>query len=260
MPSYQVKQSSTAYPLVFLLVQSSDHITGLTGATPTVTISKAGGAFAAPSGAVAEIGSGWYKVAGNATDTATLGPLALHATATSGDPCDALYEVVAHDVQDALRLGLSSLPSASPAASGGLPTVGTGAGQVNPDGSGSVPVAFGTTLPASPAANTVGEALKFADTRLDAAVSTRSTFAGGAVASVTAGVTLAAAGLDSITVETGLNGRQALAEILAACAGVLSGAGTGTITIKNPAGATTRITATTDSSGNRSAIALNPPA
>lgn len=97
---YDILQSSTQSALLFLLVQSSDHITGLTGASPTVTLSKNGAAFGSPSGAVTEIGSGWYKVAGNATDTATLGPLALHATAASADPCDLLVaNIVAYNPQ-----------------------------------------------------------------------------------------------------------------------------------------------------------------
>ncbi len=120
---------------------------------------------------------------------------------------------------------------------------------------------------------------------MDAAVSSRSTYAGGAVAavlgdvggrvvgsvgSVTAGVTvaangdkagytLAAAGLDAIPVEAGVNVRQALSPILAAAAGVLTGAGSGTIVIKGGNVATTRITATTDASGNRSAVVLTLP-
>lgn len=62
-------------------------------------------------------------------------------------------------------------------------------------------------------------------------------------------------------VETGINARQALALILAAEAAQLSGAGTGTITIK-AAGtpATTRIVASTDTIGNRTALTLTPPA
>ena len=115
-------QSSTQEAIVFLLIQSSDHITGLTGASPTVTISKNGGSFSSPSGAVTEIANGWYKIAGNATDTNTLGPLIVHATATSADPFDDVYEVVAFNHQAATNLGLSSLPTASPAATGGLPT------------------------------------------------------------------------------------------------------------------------------------------
>ena len=84
---------------MFLLVQSSDHITPLTGASPTVTLSKAGGSFASPSGAVTEVANGWYKVAGNATDTDTLGPLVLHATAASADPVDVYFDVVAFNPQ-----------------------------------------------------------------------------------------------------------------------------------------------------------------
>lgn len=96
--SYEIQQSTTAYPLVFFLAQSADHITGLTGATPTVTIRKVGGSFASPSGAVTEIANGWYQVAGNATDSNTLGPLLLHATATSADPTDMVYSVVKWDL------------------------------------------------------------------------------------------------------------------------------------------------------------------
>lgn len=120
---YQLQQSSTTRPLLFLMVDAADHITGKTGLSPTVTLSKNGGAFASPSGAVTEVANGWYKVAGNATDTNTLGPLVLHATATGADPTDVVYDVVAFNPHDAVRLGLSALPNASAGASGGVPTV-----------------------------------------------------------------------------------------------------------------------------------------
>ncbi len=158
-----LKQSSTAQPLVFLMVLSSDHITGATGLTPTVMLSKNGGSFASPSGTVSEIANGWYQVAGNATDTATLGPLVLHASGTGADPGDVIHEVVAFDPQDATRFGLSALPNAAAAASGGLITAGTGSNQINPDGTGAAPIAFGTSLPTAPTANSVGEALFIAD-------------------------------------------------------------------------------------------------
>jgi hypothetical protein len=58
-------------------------------------------------------------------------------------------------------------------------------------------------------------------------------------------------------VETGITPRQMLRAALAACAGVLSGAATTTVEIKTPDGGTTRITATVDADGNRSAITLN---
>ncbi len=126
--TYDILQSSTQSALLFLMVQSSDHITALTGASPTVTISKNGASFASPSGAVTEIGSGWYKVAGNATDTATLGPLALHATAASGDPTDMVVaNIVSYNPQSATNLGLSALPTANPGAANGVFIAGTNA-------------------------------------------------------------------------------------------------------------------------------------
>lgn len=129
--SYQIKQSTTAYPLVFLMVDSTDHVTGKTGLTPTVTIRKVGGSFASPAGAVTEIANGWYQVAGNATDSATLGPLLLHATGTAADPVDMLYEVVAYDPQDTIRLGLTALPNVASGSAGALVTAGTGTAQLS---------------------------------------------------------------------------------------------------------------------------------
>ena len=113
------------------MVDSSDHITGKTGLTPTVTISKNGAAFGSPSGAVSEIGSGLYKVAGNATDSNTLGSLILHATATGADPVDVEFEVVAFDPQDAVRMGQTALPNATAGALNGLPLSADTAGRVD---------------------------------------------------------------------------------------------------------------------------------
>lgn len=93
-----IAKSTSATPLLFLLVQSSDHITGLTGASPTVTISKNGAAAVTPSGAISQVDAtgmpGWYQVAGNATDTNTVGPIILHATAASADPSDTVVAQV----------------------------------------------------------------------------------------------------------------------------------------------------------------------
>ncbi len=127
---------------------------------------------------------------------------------------------------------------------------------------------WSVAIPGSYGAGTAGFIV---GTNINATVSSRSTYAGGAVASVTAPVTvgtnsdktgyvLAAAGLDTIAVESGVNVRQALSPILAAAGGVLSGAGTGTIVIKGGGVATTRILATTDSFGNRPVVTLFPPA
>lgn len=74
-------------------------------------------------------------------------------------------------------------------------------------------------------------------------------------------VGVASDGMDAVAVEAGLNLRQAIAIIASACAGVLAGAATTSITIA-AAGVpgTNRVTATCDSSGNRTAVSLSPPA
>jgi hypothetical protein len=86
-------QNSTSHPILFFMADTSDHITGLTGLTPTVTLSKNGGSFAAAEGAVSEVGNGWYALAGDADDRDTLGTLILHATATSADTFDMDIEI-----------------------------------------------------------------------------------------------------------------------------------------------------------------------
>lgn len=126
---YLLQQSSTAHPLLFLMVSSTDHITGVTGITPTVLLSKDGGAFGSPAGTVSEVANGWYKVAGNATDTATAGALLLHATGAGADPVDDQYRVVVFNPDDGVRLGLTALPNTAQGASGALP-IGDATGRV----------------------------------------------------------------------------------------------------------------------------------
>lgn len=99
-----ILKQSTTYTRAFLLVQSSDHVTGLTGASATVTISKAGGSFASAGGTVTEIANGWYKIALTTTDTSTLGDLAYHVSASSADPTDFVDQVTSLILGDAVAL------------------------------------------------------------------------------------------------------------------------------------------------------------
>ena len=105
---------------------------------------------------------------------------------------------------------------------------------------------------------------------LDAKVSTRSTYAGGPVSSVTSPVTvgtnqdksgysLSAAGLDQVMVESGINLRQAMAPILAASAGVIVSGANGLFTIRGGNSTITRIQATADGTGNRANVILTLP-
>jgi len=82
--------------------------------------------------------------------------LAYHFNNVSG------YEVNSDPIPiDPVLAGI--VPGVAINMAGGILTVGTGSGQLNPDGTGAVPIAFGTSLPSAPAANTVGEALFLAD-------------------------------------------------------------------------------------------------
>ena len=89
----QITQGGTP-TIVFLLVSVADDKAAFTGATPTVTISKAGGAFAATTGTPAEISAGFYKVALTATETNTVGALTILATATGADVWRDIHQVV----------------------------------------------------------------------------------------------------------------------------------------------------------------------
>ena len=88
-------KQSTAKNVMVLMVDSTDHVTGKTGLTLTITASKDGGAFGSISPTVTERGNGWYSVALTASHTDTLGDLALHVTGTAADPADMVLLVEA---------------------------------------------------------------------------------------------------------------------------------------------------------------------
>lgn len=103
-------KQSTAKNVMVLMVDSTDHVTGKTGLTLTITASKDGGAFASISPTVTERGNGWYSVALTASHTDTLGDLALHITGTAADPADMvlLVEAGATDADVSTRLPAAS--------------------------------------------------------------------------------------------------------------------------------------------------------
>lgn len=86
---------NTAYNQTFILVESSDHVTPLLGASPVVMLSKNAGAFSPAAGLVTEVGNGWYNVALTSTDTNTFGALSFHITAAGADDTDFSDQVIA---------------------------------------------------------------------------------------------------------------------------------------------------------------------
>lgn len=84
---------STAFNRPVLMIDSSDHVTGKTGLTLTITASKDAGAFASITPTVTELATGWYKLALTTSHTDTLGALCLHITGTGADPTDVCDQV-----------------------------------------------------------------------------------------------------------------------------------------------------------------------
>lgn len=85
---------STATNRMILMVDSTDHVTGKTGLTLTITASKNGAAFASITPTVTERTGGWYSLALTSSHTDTLGDLVIHCTGTNADPADRLFNVV----------------------------------------------------------------------------------------------------------------------------------------------------------------------
>mgnify|MGYP003440101650 FL=1 len=186
---------STTRPFNFLLIDETDHVSALTGATPSISISKNGGAFAAASGAITELANGWYSWAGNATDRNTNGELVVHVTATGADPFDGKIEIVPWDPFDSAGLGLSNLNAtvSSRAAPGDAMTLSANAVSATAIASGAITAAkfaadaIDATALAASAANEIRDAIltdatRFAGANIDAAVSSRATNAGAAAA------------------------------------------------------------------------------
>lgn len=139
---------SAAYTRKFLMVLSSDHITGATGLSPVVSLSKATAtSFTTATGAVVEVSGGWYQIPLATTDTGTLGELAFHATttATTADPTDWVDQVAVLPVNvlqwnsttvsspatagipDVNVKNINNVAAATPGAAGGVFIAGTNA-------------------------------------------------------------------------------------------------------------------------------------
>lgn len=125
---------SVAYTRMFKMILASDHFSKATGVSPTVNISKAGAAFGAAAGAVAEVANGWYTVALTSADTGTAGQLAFYITAATADDTDFVDEVfdpaVVNLGVNAVQLGATAQTGRDVGASV-LLSAGVGAGQLD---------------------------------------------------------------------------------------------------------------------------------
>lgn len=126
---------STARDISVFMASSTDHVTGKTGLTLTITAGKAGAAFASITPTVTERGNGWYTLSLTASHTDTLGDLAFHITGSGADPSDFVNHVVAFDFTSAtLGLGALGVTVTSPVASDGTLTIVQGDDYLAADG------------------------------------------------------------------------------------------------------------------------------
>lgn len=202
-----------------LMVDSTDHVTGKTGLTLTITASKDGAAFASIAPTVTERGNGWYALALTASHTDTLGDLALHITGTAADPADMvlLVEAGATDADVSTRLATAGYTAPDNAT---IAAIQTDTNDIQ------------TRLPAA----LVGG-------RMDASVGAMEAAAVDAI-------------LDEV-VEGTVTHRQLLRLGAAVLLGKLSGAGTATEIFRGILDDKDRVTATVDAAGNRTAVTLD---
>lgn len=88
-----IKQS-TARNRMVLMVDAADHVTGKTGLTLTIRLSKDGAAFATVTPIVTELEAGFYSLALTSSESDTLGDLAYHISGGGADPTDFVDQVV----------------------------------------------------------------------------------------------------------------------------------------------------------------------
>lgn len=282
------------------MFNSADHLTEATGKTVTVAISKAGGAFGAPSGGATatEVGNGLYTIGLSATDTNTLGFLAIRATATGCDnfrvtreviPAATVNSVVVPSVNSYGAGGILVAPSQGYAQSVGASSITlsasdndaafskagwyikiteatTGAGQMvlisaYNTGTRTATVTWDGVQPTG----TVGYVLVPPNVTLTDATTiwsaaTRTLTDGAADPTTIAAAVITALG--ATTVDQSITFFKSIAQILAMAQGVTSGFSPsgGTVKFFAPDGVTARITATVDSSGNRQSVTATPPA
>ena len=133
MSIIEVTQSTAVTVSVFMRDPSTGL--GLPGlaSSMVVSVSKAGAAFTTLSPVITDRSFGYYSIGLLVADTGTLGMSPVRVTApTALDNNELVLNVIAINKNDAVHMGLSSLPNAAAGATGGLPEInGSGDIQAN---------------------------------------------------------------------------------------------------------------------------------
>lgn len=131
---YQSESTAARRRLPLYLVDADDGETpetGLTFSAGDVKISKNGAAEANHGGSFTELAGGQYYYEATQAELDTLGFFSLRVAKSGVRALLTSYQVIAVNLYDGVRAGLTALPDAAAEAAGGLFTRGTGAGQIN---------------------------------------------------------------------------------------------------------------------------------
>ena len=89
---------------MILLTSNVDHITGISGLTPSIYLSKNCGNFALITPIIESKGNGWYKIELTSGHTDTIGDLVVHIEDADSDPADVVMIVKAQTLDDIYSL------------------------------------------------------------------------------------------------------------------------------------------------------------
>lgn len=235
-------KQSTSRKILVVMIDSTDHVTGKTGLTLTVTISKNGAALAAPSaGTVVERTFGGYEITFDTTDTDTLGDLWIHISATGADPVDVVLQVVL-DLPGVAQTGDNYTRLGAPAGA----SLAADIAAVN----------------ALTTAAAIRSALGMASNNLDTQLAAIAAFVDTEVAAILAAVDTEITSIKSKTdLIPGTQDGLTFANVCKLIAAVLLGKASGgpyNSVFRSPDDAADRVTSVSDVDGNRTTVTLNP--
>lgn len=263
------------------LVDSGDGITPETAVSPgaaELKVSKNGAGEANFDGSWNNVGNGLYYYEATAAELDTVGYISLRLAVAGVRTFIAVAQVVAVDLYDDVRAGLTALPNAAAEAAGGLFTRGTGAGQINQPANGQIDAKTVdithdaidadaikadaiTEIQAGMATANDTNAILAAAEDIQARIPTE--LAGGMMSSYVGGIELATAqALAAVIldladgVETGVTVRETLRGVAAVLLGKTSGGPDGTV-FRNAINTKDRVTSVADASGNRTTVTLD---
>lgn len=155
MPRLVLANTATAeYRRSYFDLRATDGLTAVTSeAAGQPQISTDGGAWTNTGiGTLTHIGNGRYYADLTQAAIATAGLVisTRYKSASTVETPGDTFQVVGFNPNDSIRMGLTSLPAATPATSGGLPIIGTGANAISTDGAGNVNTAVQKWLTAAP--------------------------------------------------------------------------------------------------------------